>query len=355
MDLFVSGRLCLFGEHSDWAGEYRQVNPQIEPGLAIAVGTNQGIYARVEKNPSLIFKTIHSASTLELAMDEELLLAMAQTTNFYSYVAGVAYRALKRDRVGGLAIDNYRMDLPLKKGLSSSAAICVLVAKAFNQLYQLGLDLEGEIELAYWGEKTTPSQCGRLDFACAYGQQPVLMTFDGNCEANQRHPCLTQPLTVGQDLHLLIVDLAGSKNTQKILAQLNRCYPEAKDAIATRVRDYLGRINHEIVERAILALQRGDAVEIGSLMNLAQAEFDRCVAPACASQLKAPILHQLLAHAPLQANICGGKGIGSQGDGTAQFIFANPDARERAIAIIKQDFPQMQCYKLDIPKQTSAK
>jgi len=71
MDIFVSGRLCLFGEHSDWAGEYRQVNLQIEPGSAIAVGLNQGIYARVAKNPSLIFKTMHSASTLELIMDAE--------------------------------------------------------------------------------------------------------------------------------------------------------------------------------------------------------------------------------------------------------------------------------------------
>ena len=93
MDLFISGRLCLFGEHSDWAGEYRRVNPQMKPGYAIVTGTNQGIYARVTKSHNLVFKTLHSASTLELAMEEELLLAMAQTNSFYSYVAGVAYQA----------------------------------------------------------------------------------------------------------------------------------------------------------------------------------------------------------------------------------------------------------------------
>ncbi len=32
----------------------------------------------------------------------------------------------------------------------------------------------------YWGERTTPSLCGRMDQACAYGNQPILMTFDGN-------------------------------------------------------------------------------------------------------------------------------------------------------------------------------
>ena len=25
IELFVPGRLCLFGEHSDWAGKYRSV------------------------------------------------------------------------------------------------------------------------------------------------------------------------------------------------------------------------------------------------------------------------------------------------------------------------------------------
>ena len=35
MKLFVPGRLCLFGEHSDWAGHYRTMNADIKPGAAI--------------------------------------------------------------------------------------------------------------------------------------------------------------------------------------------------------------------------------------------------------------------------------------------------------------------------------
>ena len=237
------------------------------------------------------------------------------------------------------------MDLPLKKGLSSSAAICVLVARAFNRLYDLGLDIAGEMELAYWGEKTTPSQCGRLDQACAYGKQPILMTFDGNS-------CLTQPLTIGENLSLTIVDLAGTKNTQQILARLNQCYPQARDDIAMGVQNCLGEVNQRLVHQAAIALQQGNATQIGVLMKQAQAAFDRYVVPACPQQLNAPILHQLLNYPPLQPYILGGKGVGSQGDGTAQFISADSDTRERAIAIISRDFPQMQCYKLDIPRQT---
>ena len=58
--------------------------------------------------------------------------------------------------------------------------MCVLVARAFNQVYGLRPSLRGEMELAYQGEITTPSQCGRMDQCCAFGQVPVFMTFDGD-------------------------------------------------------------------------------------------------------------------------------------------------------------------------------
>ena len=346
MDLFVSGRLCLFGEHSDWAGQYRKVDPQIDSGLAIAVGTNQGIFARVALDNKLKFKSIQCDRVLELPMTEDCLLQLAQTNHFYSYVAGTAYQALIRYRVGGLAIDNYQMDLPLQKGLSSSAAICVLVSRAFNRLYNLGLSTAQETELAYWGERTTPSQCGRLDGACAYGKQPILMTFDGD-------RCHVESLTVGSDLHLIIVDLAGSKNTQKILAELNQCYPAAKGSTAAKVRDYLGSVNQNLVRQAAIAMQEGNATDIGALMNQAQAKFDCYVAPAC-SQLQAPLLHRLLQHPPIQPYIYGGKGVGSQGDGTAQLIACDRDSQMQAIAIIQRDFPNMKCYQLDIPHTQAA-
>ena len=58
----------VFGEHSDWAGQYRQLNPDLNPGRAIVTGINQGIYARVETYSHLSFKTLHSARVLEIPM-----------------------------------------------------------------------------------------------------------------------------------------------------------------------------------------------------------------------------------------------------------------------------------------------
>ena len=51
-ELFVPGRICLMGEHSDWAGSYRRFNRDIVPGMCLVSGTNQGLYARVAPHPS---------------------------------------------------------------------------------------------------------------------------------------------------------------------------------------------------------------------------------------------------------------------------------------------------------------
>ena len=56
----------------------------------------------------------------------------------------------------------------------------MLVARAFNRIYDLKMTVRGEMEYAYLGEITTPSRCGRMDQGCAYGNRPILMTFDGD-------------------------------------------------------------------------------------------------------------------------------------------------------------------------------
>src|SRR6266498_5267332 len=57
MKLFVPGRICLLGEHSDWAGGYRRINADIEKGNALICGTNQGIFAEVEPHPTSLVLT----------------------------------------------------------------------------------------------------------------------------------------------------------------------------------------------------------------------------------------------------------------------------------------------------------
>ncbi|MDY6939691.1 MAG: GHMP kinase [Cyanobacteriota bacterium] len=348
MKLFVPGRLCLFGEHSDWAGGYRRVNPTLEKGYTLLVGTNQGIYARIEPHPTQFIFRSSEGQSIALPLEAQILLDEARRGGLFSYAAGVAYQAVTRYSVAGVTIENDRTDLPIRKGLSSSAALCVLVTRAFNRIYDLKLSLEEEIELAYQGERTTPSRCGRMDFGCAYGNRPILMIFDGD-----RTEII--PLNVPQDLFFVMVDLGASKDTRQILDRLDRCYPFATDPLSQNVRHYLGTVNRNITRQAIAALEEGNAEQIGKLMTRAQMQFDRYLMPVCPEQLTAPILHELLDYPRLQPYIFGGKGVGSQGDGTAQFIAKDVRSQQKIIEIIEEDFPQMRCLKLAIATSASRK
>jgi UTP-glucose-1-phosphate uridylyltransferase/mevalonate kinase len=335
MKLFVPGRICLFGEHSDWAGGYRRINAEVEKGYTLICGTDQGIYAEAEPHPTslVLTATTHDGrrhGPTEIPMHPKALLEEAEKGGFWSYVAGVAYQVLTNHHVRGLVLDNYKTDLPVKKGLSSSAAISVMAARAFNRVYDLKLTVRGEMELAYMGEITTPSRCGRMDQGCAFGNHPVLMTFDGD-------RLDTDALTVARELYFVIVDLAAHKDTMEILNRLNRSYPIAEDAIQRGVHELLGPVNKRIVHQAVDALRAGDAERLGALMTEAQAMFDKLAVPACPEQLTAPVLHRTLANEKIKPHVWGGKGVGSQGDGTAQFIAKSAKDQQAVIDILEKD------------------
>ena len=239
IDLFVPGRLCLMGEHSDWAGLYKTINADIVPGQAIVTGIEQGIYATVSKSDDFIVESSISAyknEVLHCPMDSEKLRQIANTGSFFSYVAGVASYVCENYSAGGIRVKITKMDLPIKSGLSSSAAICVLVARAFNVLYHLNLNTMGEMTIAYYGEQRTPSRCGRLDQACAYGINPVCMTFAGN-------EISVKPLKIKETLYFVIADLKGHKDTVKILSDLNKSFPFAASESDKKVQEALGKDN----------------------------------------------------------------------------------------------------------------
>jgi UTP-glucose-1-phosphate uridylyltransferase len=123
----------------------------------------------------------------------------------------------------------------------------------------------------------------------------------------------------------------------EILKRLNRSYPFADGPLECGVQELLGPINKRIVGEARAALEAGDAERLGVLMTEAQAFFDRYAAPACPEELTAPVLHRVLAHAPLRPHIWGGKGVGSQGDGSAQFIARSAADQQAVVEILARD------------------
>lgn len=167
------------------------------------------------------------------------------------------------------------------------------------------------------------------------------MEFDGDW-------LYTRPLELGADLHLAIVQLGAHKDTVKILRSLNDCYTHPHGATSQGVHKLLGPINQAIVQDAIAALSAGDAEKLGLLMTRAQEEFDRYAIPACPEELTAPVLHSILHSELVAPHIYGGKGVGSQGDGCAQFVARSKADLESLVMVLRAHFPQMECLPLSL-------
>lgn len=351
-DIFVPGRLCLFGEHSDWAGKYRSMNSEIVPGVALVTGIEQGIYAKISK--STVFRMTSEAPEIsniwhdfECRMDIQELKEIAKRNLFFSYCAGVASYMLEWYKVGGVHIHLTKMDMPMKSGLSSSAAICVLVCRAFNRLYGLNLNTMGEMNIAYWGELRTSSRCGRLDQACAFGVKPVKMTFDAD-------DVDVENFNIKSPLFWVFANLNAYKDTVRILSDLNKAYPFADTEAGKMQQKALGEMNQDIVRRAINCMRDGQVEELGKLMIKAQDVFDKYVAPNCPSQLKSPVLHSILADPNIKTLTYGGKGVGSQGDGSVQFLAKDEECQKALVDYLNAK--DLSAYKLTIqPRHTIRK
>jgi len=343
VDLFVPGRLCLFGEHADWAAEFG-----LHTGFCLVIGTDQGLAATAGPSDAFVVETqlpddrgrpSGRSRRMDCPWEPRMLLDAARDRDeFFRYCAGVGHEMTRNPGVpAGIDLRITRMDLPLRKGVSSSAAVCILVAKAFDAVYHLGLFPHELMEVAYLGERLTGSQCGRMDQACIYGKTPVLLTFRKSDDIR------VEPLFPRETIHMFIVDLAGKKDTRRILADLHDAY--LKDRGLQRA---LGDENERIVRAAYQALTGGGAAELGSLMTESQRVFDELVAPHSREELASPKLHEILADDEIAGRIHGGKGVGSQGDGTAQLVARSREDRDAAMKAVVERHPEMECFPLTI-------
>ncbi|PNH02052.1 hypothetical protein TSOC_012041 [Tetrabaena socialis] len=114
-------------------------------GRTIVVGTQEGIAATARRIPQKVLRITTTdndgrrSGPLELPLEPRELIKVAREGGFLSYVAGTAFRiATAHELGGGMELDNHATSLPISKGLSSSAAVCVLVCAILSSELGLG-------------------------------------------------------------------------------------------------------------------------------------------------------------------------------------------------------------------------
>lgn len=166
---FAPGRVNLIGEHTDYNGGY--VFP-----CALSFGT----YLLISENDSgkVNFRSLNQADVLSLGSAD---LRERLEKSWVNYPLGVIAQFLKR----GVKFDSgfdllFWGDVPDGAGLSSSAALEVVTAFAFNEILGCGFD---RAELAKIGQKAEHEfalvNCGIMDqFASANGKKDHAIFLD---------------------------------------------------------------------------------------------------------------------------------------------------------------------------------
>jgi len=338
VEVFMPGRLCILGEHSDWAASYREKNRNIEKGYAVVAGLNLGIY----------LKGCHSEEFSYEYNDKKITLSCEELLNnsrkdFFEYVVASARIMYMKYSVDGAKVICEKMTLPMKKGLASSAAICVAIIRLYNLLYELELSVEEEMTLAYEAEISTGAMCGKMDQICAYGQGLRKICFDGD-------KIEVSILKTEKELCFVLVDLHGDKDTKKILADLNAIYPFPKNDKENTLISALGCFNKESVINAETNIINGNLIGLGNNLKNFQKRFDESV--ACFSdELRSPVLHELIEFSCNIEGVLACKGVGSQGDGMAQILVESDVVSKVIVEKIKNDF-SFDCYELKVGQQS---
>ena len=127
---------------------------------------------------------------------------------------------------------------------------------------------------------------------------------------------------------------------------LNKAYPFASNEQEEREHQALGVLNQEIVQRAIKYMAEGEVELLGKLMTEAEQLFDSHVMPMSPEELSAPKLHATLADPNILPLVYGGKGVGSHGDGSVQFLARDPDCQQRLVDYLNEQ--GLRAYSLTI-------
>ena len=327
------GRIALFGEHMDWM-RGAVIPAAIEMRTFLKADLRKDMFTEVYSyNPFTTYDKFYSNNPEPLRNGGDLMYVRA-VYKAYNMIIGIpqplTLRFMKSNELSGKGLK----DLPVKKGLSSSAAISVVTAAAIdltkifleNRISEISLEKRKlYAKIAYIAERRLLGiNCGQMDqYITSIGG---LLYIDTSIE-----PAKPYTLKCKTNLPLVIGDTNQPKDTEKILAWLGKRFREKESKIMIGREEIMN-----IIEEAKRELDKENPniYRIGELMNLNQYYLDKFLMVSSNCPISPNNLDKLI-NAALDAGALGAKLTGSGGGGSMIALTLPGDERKVANAIKK--------------------
>lgn len=141
--------------------------------------------------------------------------------------------------------------IPAERGMGSSAAVAVAVARALFAFYQKDLSYQELWDIVQSSEKIAHGNPSGVDAATTSGKQPIFFI------KNQK----MEPLDLCLDAYLVVGDSGKTGQTLEAVLDVAKLYQNKKEA-----RDWIEALG-DLTRKAKLYLSSGDIRELGQVMN----------------------------------------------------------------------------------------
>lgn len=272
------GKVILLGEHAVVYGQ---------PALACPVMLETVVRLTAQPGPlSLSLPTQQEPSLLAALQDGRLRAALERAFALFELPLEGVYLEL-------------RSQLPMGRGLGSSAALSIALLRALAELTGKSLSQQGLLEAGLALETCFHGTPSGLDHTCAALAAPLLFT---------RSPWSITPMRLKAQAWLLLMDSGGERSTAALVAKVRENLTREPDLYGPSLERIGG-----LVRVGAQALEAGDWQTLGHSMNENQREL-------ATLGVSTPRLEQLTEQARA-AGALGAKLTGAGGGGMAVALF----------------------------------
>lgn len=319
--VFVPGSLCLIGNHSEWINYDKAINQEMVTPMSIVTPVSEGILAEASINEKII---LQGRNYKTIICDYINLKETMEENPFWKYVlCTISYLKIKYQELGGIHLKIKKDTLTMKKGLVSSSAICLLVVKAYNLLYNLNLSKDEETDIAYHSELLVESKPNPLIQNDHLG--PTMIQIANNHLEKKL-------LLVAQNVYMVYAIPVDSKTTTKSLCDfvdLAAFYGTENDEF-----ELLDRENIDFMVKTCSYLANGNIEKLGVLMTEYQRKIDSSLIKT-GQELKVSIIQKLLNDENIKNLIYGGKCCYFNSNEAIEFIVRDKECQTKLVNYLK--------------------